>query len=55
VSQAKTIDLKKLETKSHSAEKLASALPGKRRAGWASPFAASGGKQPPVAPPRRRR
>lgn len=55
VSQSKKIDLKKLETKSNGAEKLAAALRGKRGAAWTSPFAASGGKQPPFAPPRRRR
>jgi hypothetical protein len=49
------IDLQQIEAKSGLLEKLAAAL--RREAGRprTSPFAASGAKPPPTAPPKRRR
>jgi hypothetical protein len=49
------IDLERIDARSRFVERLAAALRGKGRAAWSSPFAASGAKPPPTAPPKRRR
>jgi hypothetical protein len=49
------IDLAELEAKSPSVERLAAALRRDGPASWTSPFAASGGKGPPIAPAKPRR
>jgi hypothetical protein len=51
----KPIDLKQLEASAPRLAQLATALRGRSRKPWTSPFAASGAKPPTPAPAKRRR
>jgi hypothetical protein len=48
------LNLKQIQAESPTAERLRAALRRNRRDAWTSPFAASGAKPPPAAPPKRR-
>ena len=49
----RAIDLKRLEACPKALERFLAALRCQGKERWASPFAASGAKPPPFAPPRR--